>query len=56
MVRDKILKVQKDLSEDKKIEGQKTIFHDLLTSDQLPPHEKTPERLEFEGVGLVAAG
>ncbi|KAL8693461.1 MAG: hypothetical protein Q9218_001732 [Villophora microphyllina] len=56
MVREKINVVQKDLDEGKKLEGQKTIFHDLFANDQLEPREKTAERLEAEGVGLVAAG
>lgn len=56
MVREKLNKVQADLQEGKKIEGQRTIFHDLFANDQLQPEEKTAERLEAEGVGLVAAG
>lgn len=56
MVREKLNKVQADLQEGKKIEGQRTIFHDLFANNQLQPEEKTAERLEAEGVGLVAAG
>lgn len=56
MVHEKVVKVQNDLAEDKKIEGQKTIFHEVITNDSLRPEEKTVERLEAEGVGLVAAG
>lgn len=56
MVREKIDKVQTDLQQGRKMEGQRTIFHDLFTNNQLPPGEKTTERLEAEGVGLVAAG
>lgn len=56
MVHEKVVKVQNDLAEDKKILGQKTIFHDLMTNDHLPAEEKTIERLEAEGVALVAAG
>lgn len=56
MVHEKVSKVQADLKEGVKIQGQRTIFHELLTNDQLSPEEKTPERLEAEGVGVVAAG
>ncbi|KAL8662424.1 MAG: hypothetical protein Q9202_004745 [Teloschistes flavicans] len=56
MVREKIDRVQTDLQQGRKMEGQRTIFHDLFTNNQLPPGEKTAERLEAEGVGLVAAG
>ena len=56
MVREKVIKVQNDLAEDKKLHGQKTIFHDLLTNDQLRPEEKTIDRLEAEGVGIIGAG
>lgn len=56
MVHDKVTKVQADLAEGKRIDGQRTIFHDLLKNYQLRPVEKTPERLEAEGMALVAAG
>ena len=56
MVRDKISAVQKDLNEGRKTDSQKTIFHELITSDQLRPEEKTADRLEAEGVGVVGAG
>ena len=55
-MRDKINAVQSDLSEGKRTDSQKTIFHDLITNDQLRPEEKTAARLEAEGVGVVAAG
>ena len=48
--------VEQDIKEEKDLQGQKTIFHDLMTNDQLRPEEKAVERLEFEGMGLVAAG
>ena len=56
MVHEKVTQVQADIAEDTKVDKQKTIFHDLITNDQLRPEEKTTERLEREGVGLVAAG
>ena len=56
MVHEKVVKVQHDLAEGKKIEGQKTIFHEVITNDSLRPEEKSVERLEAEGVGVVAAG
>ena len=56
MVHEKVSKVQADLKAGVKIQEQRTIFHELLTNDQLSPEEKTPERLEAEGVGVVAAG
>ncbi|KAL8957356.1 MAG: hypothetical protein Q9193_005347 [Seirophora villosa] len=56
MIREKILKVQADIKEGKKPEGQKTIIYDLITGDDLPPEEKTLPRLEIEASALVAAG
>ena len=56
MIHEKVSKVQADLKAGVKTQGQRTIFHELLTNSQLPPEEKTPERLEAEGVGLVGAG
>ena len=56
MVHDKVSKVQSDFAEDKKVDSRQTIFHGLIANDQLPPEEKTTERLEAEGAGVVAAG
>lgn len=56
MVREKVDQVQDDLANDKKPDGQRTIFHDLFTNDSLIPEEKTPERLAAEGFSIVAAG
>ncbi|KAL8978327.1 MAG: hypothetical protein Q9205_006055 [Flavoplaca limonia] len=56
MVREKVDQVQADLANDKKPDGQRTIFHDLFTNDSLIPEEKTPERLAAEGFSVVAAG
>ncbi|KAL8843358.1 MAG: hypothetical protein Q9176_001971 [Flavoplaca citrina] len=56
MVREKVDQVQADLANDKKPDGQRTIFHDLFTNDSLIPEEKTAERLAAEGFSVVAAG
>lgn len=56
MVREKVDQVQADLDENQKPDGQRTIFHDLLTNHSLIPEERTPERLAAEGVGIVSAG
>lgn len=56
MVHEKVTQVQTDLIEVKKVDSQKTIFHDLITNDQLQPQEKTTERLAAEGFALVSAG
>lgn len=56
MIREKILKVQADIKERKKPEGQKTIIYDIITGDDLPPEEKTLPRLDAEASALVAAG
>ncbi len=56
MVRDQVLGVKSELAQGKKPVGQKTIFYDLLTNDQLPPEDKAVDRLQAEGLLLVAAG
>lgn len=56
MVRGKIDQVQVDLEEKNEKSGQRTVFHEMFVSDQLWPEEKTSDRLEAEGVALVAAG
>lgn len=56
MVHDKVSKVQSDFAKDEKVDSRQTIFHGLIANDQLPPEEKTTERLEAEGAGVVAAG
>lgn len=55
-VRSKIVKVKSDIAEGKKPEGQKTIFYDLIMNDQLAEEDKSIERLENEGISVVAAG
>ncbi|KAI9716588.1 MAG: hypothetical protein M1828_007621 [Chrysothrix sp. TS-e1954] len=57
MVHEKVVQVQADLAEGKQIQSQnRTIFHDLLANNTLPPEEKKVSRLEVEGMALVAAG
>lgn len=56
MIREKVDQVLVNLEDNKKPDGQRTIFHDLFTDDHLIPEEKTPERLAAEGVGIVSAG
>ncbi|KAL8785036.1 MAG: hypothetical protein Q9195_008796 [Heterodermia aff. obscurata] len=56
MVHDKVGKVQSDFAENKKVDSPQTIFHSMIANNQLPPEEKTTERLEAEGAGVVAAG
>ena len=56
MVRGKILDVKAEIAAGRKPKGQKTIFYDLFLNDDLAREDKTVERLEVEGVGLVAAG
>ncbi len=55
-VREKILLVKSEMAQGRKPEGQRTIFYDLLNNDELAPQDKTIERLENEGISLVAAG
>lgn len=57
-IRAQILGVKAELAEGKRPDndGQKTIFYDLLQNDQLPPEDKTIDRLELEGLSLVGAG
>ncbi|KAL8876591.1 MAG: hypothetical protein Q9198_005240 [Flavoplaca austrocitrina] len=56
MIREKVDQVQADVANNKKPDGQRTIFHDLFNNDTLIPEEKTPERLAAEGFSIVAAG
>ncbi|KAI4248152.1 MAG: hypothetical protein L6R40_001241 [Gallowayella cf. fulva] len=48
MIREKVDQVLVNLEDNKKPDGQRTIFHDLFTDDHLIPEEKTPERLAAE--------
>jgi cytochrome P450 len=57
-VKKQIEDIQKDSESDKekyKVEGMPTIFHELLNSD-LPPQEKTLDRLGQEAQLIVGAG
>jgi hypothetical protein len=56
MVRDKVSHVKAEVAEGRKPEGQKTVFYDLLMNEQLAPEDKTNDRVEAEGVSVVAAG
>ncbi|KAL6718626.1 hypothetical protein ACLMJK_002860 [Lecanora helva] len=56
IVRQQVLSAKDDLDQGRKPDGQKTIFYDLLKSDQLRPEDKTVDRLEAEGLSVVAAG
>lgn len=56
MVRDRIVKVQADISEGKQPEGGKTIIYGLITDDNLAPEDKMLPRLEAEAAAIVAAG
>lgn len=56
MIREKVAMVKEELEAGRKIQGQRTIFYELFTNEALPPEERTPRRLEAEGVSLVAAG
>ena len=56
MARAQIIDAKAELAEGKKPEGQKTVFYELLTSDQLREEDKTVDRLETEGVSVFGAG
>ncbi|MCJ1386979.1 hypothetical protein MMC17_010108 [Xylographa soralifera] len=47
---------QLDNQSDKIVKDEKSIFHDLLSSDALPESEKAVPRLEQEGALLIMAG
>ena len=56
MIRNKILTVKAEMDKGRKPQGQRTIFYDLINDDHLAAEDKTIERLENEGVSIVAAG
>ena len=56
MIRNQVLGVKAELAEGTKPTGQKTIFYDLLNNNQLPAEDKADDRLQAEGLSLVAAG
>lgn len=55
-IRAQVLKIKHELRKGLKGSGQKTIFYDILTSDQTSPQDKGTERLVQEGISVVAAG
>ena len=55
-IRNKILEVKAEMAKGRKPQGQRTIFYDLINDDHLAAEDKTIERLENEGVSIVAAG
>ena len=55
-IRNKILEVKAEMAKGRKPQGQRTIFYDLINDDHLAAEDKTIERLENEGVSVVAAG
>lgn len=55
-IRAQVLKIKHELKTGLKSSGQRTIFYDTLTSDQLSPQDKQTERIVGEGYVLVAAG
>ena len=56
MVREQVIIAKASITNSKKPSGQKTVFYDLLTSDQLSPEDKSIDRLEAEGITVFAAG
>lgn len=58
MIRMQLLDVKAELDEGKRPDGKgpKTIFYDLLKNENLPPEDKTVDRLENEGISITAAG
>ena len=56
LARAQIIDAKAELAEGKKPEGQKTVFYELLTSDQLREEDKTVDRLESEGISVFGAG
>lgn len=55
-IRAQVLKIKHELNTGLKGSDQKTIFYDILTSDQMSPQDKETERLVGEGLSVVAAG
>ena len=53
---DQVLEVKQELAGDHKNIGQKTIFYDMLTNDQVRQEEKETEHLVTEAQVVVAAG
>ena len=51
-----VIEIKKELQNNKKTEGQRTIFYDVLTNDQVRPEEKKVDHLAEEAYIVVAAG
>lgn len=51
-----MIEVKDELAKGNKPKGQKTIFYDILTSDNLRPQEKETAYLMDESQTLIAAG
>ena len=51
-----MLEVKKEYAQGHKGSGQKNIFYDILTNDQIRPQDKETERLVAEAMSVVGAG
>ena len=56
LARAQIIDAKAELAEGNKPQGQKTVFYELLTNDQLREEDKTVDRLEAEGISVFGAG
>ena len=56
LARAQIIGAKAELAAGKKPKGQKTVFYELLTNDQLREEDKTVDRLEAEGLSVLGAG
>ncbi|KAM0805978.1 cytochrome P450 [Usnea florida] len=56
LARAQIIDAKAELAEGNKPQGQKTVFYELLTNDQLQEEDKTVDRLEAEGISVFGAG
>ena len=56
MLRDQVVSVKADLEKGQKPTGQKSVFYDMITNDQVRPEEKTTEHLVLEAVTVISAG
>lgn len=54
-MRDHVLEVKADLKEGREAD-QKTIFHDILTNENIRPEEKESSYLSDEAQTIIAAG
>lgn len=51
-----MVQVKKDHAEGRKVSGRRTILYDILTNEQISPHDKETERLVAECIAVVGAG